>query len=61
MKVGDKVVLLPTKKRRRFAQVVGLAPLCGGPFAEIVTARANGRRKWVPLISLQLPDALPPK
>lgn len=59
MKVGDEVVILPTRKRRRKATVVGLSPVCGGAFAEIVTRRKNGTRKWVPLFSLQLPDALP--
>lgn len=61
MKVGDKAVLLPARKRRRFVHVAGLKPITGGAFAEIVTARANGRRRWVSLLNLQLPDALPTK
>jgi len=61
MKVGDKAVLLPTKKRRRFVEIVGLNFLIAAPFADVVPVRANGKRKRVHLMDLQLPDALPPR
>ncbi len=59
MKVGDKAVLLPTKKRRRFVEIVSLTFLVPGPFAEVVPIRANGRKKMVHLMDLQLPGAAP--
>lgn len=60
MIVGDKCVLLPTKKRRRFVQIVGLHPVINAPMAEIRPLRTNGRRRWVALRDLQGMEAPKP-
>ena len=55
MQVGDKVIILPTTERKRFADVLSVdaLPAIKPPMAKVMRDRANGQIEWVPLWNLQ--------
>lgn len=61
MKPGDTMILLPTRKRRRFVVVVSTAPALQveQPVVQVMLCRANARGlRWVPAAALA-PKTMP--